>query len=249
VAGPKSNRIGIYFVQCIYLGALALIAWLNFADGIPAALKFAPTYGPVPSAVLWYGALGGVLISLAGVHDHRYDWDETYWTWHIIRPFVGAAVAVIAVLIIQAGILAVGVDLESNAKGQSVSNGQPIKNLFYFLVAFLVGYREETFRGMVKRLGDVVLASESSGVTPVIRQVDPNSGPAAGGGAKVTIRGSGLSGTQTVQFGGKAATKVTNASDAELQVEVPPGNAGDKVAVGVVTAKGSATAIDAYTYT
>lgn len=102
---------------------------------------------------------------------------------------------------------------------------------------------------MVKRLGDVVLASESSGVTPVIRQVDPNSGPAAAGGAKVTIRGSGLSGTQTVQFGGKAATKVTNASDAELQVEVPPGNAGDKVAVGVVTAKGSATAIDAYAYT
>lgn len=116
MADTKSNRIGIYFVQCIYLGALALIAWLNFADGIPAALKFAPTYGPVPSAVLWYGALGGVLISLAGVHDHRYDWDETYWTWHIIRPFVGAAVAVIAVLIIQAGILAVGVDLEATPR-------------------------------------------------------------------------------------------------------------------------------------
>jgi len=243
VAGPKSNRVLIFFVQCIYLGVLALIAWLNFADGIPAALRFASTYGPVPSAVLWYGALGGTLISLAGVHDHRYDWDETYWTWHIIRPFVGAAVAVIAVLIIQAGILAVGVKLDSSG------GDQPVKNLFYYLVAFLVGYREETFRGMVKRLGDVVLASDSTGVTPVIREIRPSSGPAAGGPPKVSIMGGGLSGTQTVQFGSKASPDITNASDSEVQAEVPPGKAGDKVAVGVVTAKGSATAIDAYTYT
>src|SRR5205814_7605200 len=101
------------------------------------------TFGPLPVGVAWFGALGAVLISLTGVFEHEHDWDASYWPWHVARPLVGVAVGVVSVLIMQAGILAVG---------STPTKTDVPKNLLYYLVAFLVGYREETFRELIKRL-------------------------------------------------------------------------------------------------
>jgi len=40
--------------------------------GVPALL------GPLPVGVIWFGALGAVLISLTGIFEHHIDWDPTY---------------------------------------------------------------------------------------------------------------------------------------------------------------------------
>ncbi len=94
-----------------YLVGLFLFGLLFFVES-PAEpfvkFKALPFYGPIPSGVLWFGALGGVLISFVGIHEHRHDWDPKFLSWHLARPFVGAAVAVVAVLIVMSGILAVG---------------------------------------------------------------------------------------------------------------------------------------------
>lgn len=79
-----------------------------------------------------------MLISLTGVFDHEHDWDKDLWPWHVTRPFIGFALGIVSVLIFQAGILAVGTTAAANT-GTS-------RNRLYFLIAFIVGYREETFR-------------------------------------------------------------------------------------------------------
>ena len=236
-----NNRIAIFWLQMLYLLGLGVLAWVNVAPGVDESLKFPARFGPVPTAVLWFGALGGVLISLTGTTEHRYNWDPAYWTWHVARPLVGAAVAIIAVLIIQAGILAIGVD-PANPQSNAIT-----KDLFYYLVAFIAGYREETFRGMVKRLGDVILTSDDRGAAPAIVAIDPDHGPAAGG-SPVAITGGGLSGIESVLFGVNRAQQIHVVSDAEITAVAPPGSAGQKVAISVAKPKVSAAAIQAFTY-
>ena len=39
--------------------------------------------GPIPLGVPWWGALGGVMISLTGVFRHPHEWDDSYNKWHV----------------------------------------------------------------------------------------------------------------------------------------------------------------------
>ena len=110
-------------------------------------IPLADSLGSVPLAVIWFGALGAVLISLTGIVEHAHDWDKSFALWHLSRPLVGASLAVIGVLIVQAGVLAIGSTPSASAETP--------KNLLYYLIAFLVGYREETFRELIKRLVDL----------------------------------------------------------------------------------------------
>src|SRR5207247_1270413 len=105
-----------------------------------------------------------------GVFEHEKDWDESYWPWHLARPLIGIALAVVAVLMFMAGVLAVGSTPTATA-------GTP-KDLLYYLIAFLVGYREETFRELIKRLVDIVLApGGASNPVPTISAVNPAQAP------------------------------------------------------------------------
>jgi hypothetical protein len=102
--------------------------------------------------------LGAVLISLTGIFEHEHDWDEGLWPWHLARPLIGMGLAVVSVLILQAGILAVG----------ATPQPQPTipKNLLYYLVAFSVGYREQTFRELIKRLRAMKTANNLCSCVP-----------------------------------------------------------------------------------
>src|SRR5437588_5323406 len=130
------SRVSIFIVQIFWLvllGALAAVFFIN-----RSLILLPDSLGSVPLAVVWFGALGAVVISLTGIVEHAHDWDESYALWHLSRPLVGASLAVVGVLILQAGVLAIG--STPNASATPVP-----KNLLYYLVAFLVGYREETF--------------------------------------------------------------------------------------------------------
>ena len=194
--------------------------------------------GALPTPVLWFGAVGAVLLSFNGIFDHVNDWEEGYVLWHVARPFIGATVAVVAVLIVIAGILAVGSNPDPTATAKKPSD------TFYFLVAFLVGYREETFRDLVQRLGDVILApgetppSTGAGRRSVVTVVSDVNPPTGRAGDVVGISGSGLEGATDVQFGSVSAPSIDNASDTSLDAVVPPGEAGSEVEVVVTTPSG-----------
>jgi hypothetical protein len=215
-------RGGVFFLQLVYLAGLGALAGLFF-NGVWIHRE---TLGTVPIAVPWWGALGGVLLSLTGVFDHKHDWQRSYAYWHWARPLVGLVIASFVVLVFQAGVLAVGKDLKPAA---GVTNAQ---NLFYYVLAFIVGYREETARALIKRVSDVMIgpgdaAPPAAAPAPAITALEPAS---AAAGTEVQVTGTGLGTVQAVSFGGAGAV-FSAVSDTQLTVTVPAGGPG---AVSVV---------------
>jgi len=233
---PLGSKSAVFGVQIVYLTILATLAIIYFVDR--NMLDLPPTLGPVPEPVPWFGALGAVLISLVGITEHMHDWDPAYRFWHWSRPLLGASFGTISVLIFQAGILAVGTQPAINGGGVS-------KDLLYYLIAFVVGYREETFRELIKRLTDVIFSPGQDGGTVVVNSMAPQTGPASGG-TTIMLLGSGFDSTDAVRFGSVQATFHID-GDGQLTVTCPPGQAGATVTVSV-TAKSASAIAGAFTY-
>lgn len=81
---------------------------------------------------------------------------------------------------------------------------------------------------------------------PTIAGLTPNSGLTVGGDS-ITVNGTNFNGSETVTFGGAAATSVTFVSATSLTV-VTPAQADGVVDVVVTNGNGSATLVDGFTY-
>jgi hypothetical protein len=209
--GPLTSRLSVFFLQVGYLGLLAVIAILYF-KGIWIHRQ---NLGTVPIAVPWWGAIGAVLLSLSAVFEHRDDWKASIAPWYWARPIFGVFMASFGVLVFQAGVLAVGRDLKP---APGATNTQ---NLFYYVLAFIVGYREETARTLIKRVGDVIIgAGESDAAKLPVIAYAPATGAA---GSSMTVTGSGLAGIHGVDFGGTATTFTVD-SDSQITVDIPQGS-------------------------
>lgn len=272
------DRKTTFILALLYLTVILSIGLIFFVKR--SLLFFVPdAFGPVPLGVPWFGALGAVLISLTGVFEHEHDWDLSYWPWHVARPLIGVALGVVSVLILQAGVLAVGstpiqpaaaptptpastqpaptstptpaatqptptpTPVPTQTPAAPPAQNQPAKippNLLYYLVAFLVGYREETFRELIKRLVDIILAPGNvKAATPTIQAVNPAQAP-HGTPTPVVITGSGFSGAQSVKFGNAAAQFTVN-GDGKLTATTPALPAAGTVVLTVTTKNGSAS--------
>jgi hypothetical protein len=161
VAIPDGRgRLLIFWIEMAYMLVLLGVAAAYFLVP-PVGQTLPKSLGPIPVGVPWFGALGAVSIGLQGVFVHRHDWDSGYDLWHIARPLVGIVLAIVAYLGFIAGILATG-----NTKVQTGAGTSPTDNIIYYLVAFIVGYREEVFRSLLRRLADVILTPGDPGPTP-----------------------------------------------------------------------------------
>jgi hypothetical protein len=151
---------GMFLLQLAYLVVLVVVfvlfeTWSEFRDALPADL------GPLPIEVPWFGALGGSLISLTGIFQHSCSWDDCYKYWHYARPFIGGVIGSLGALVffVLSDTAISGTTTAANATAFDV-------------VAFLVGYREESFRELIKRATDLVLRppdnppAQPSGGTP-----------------------------------------------------------------------------------
>jgi len=221
------QRVFVYETLCLLL--LWALALLYFKDKLPIE----HTLGPMPLPVPWFGALGAVLISLAAVFDFTGKAWRTRWElWHYSRPVVGATVAIVAVLIFQAGILSIGSD-----PTPSSSHGGT-KDIAFYVIGFIVGYREATFRELVKRVVDVIL-SPGTTPAPVIATVTPKQGPLAGG--EISITGSGLGRVLSVRVGSQEA-EVVEGGDNQLIVRLPTAASAGVVPITIETQDGSVAA-------
>jgi hypothetical protein len=135
----------------------------------------------LPLWVPWAGALGGATISLVGVAGHGAEWaGPQYAYWHLARPLLGAISATVSVLILLFVLRGVDPDVVPTAADGLDAAGTAV----LVVIAFVVGYREETFRELVKRVVDVILgpgekeASERLSLEPDVTTL---SFPAAGG--------------------------------------------------------------------
>jgi hypothetical protein len=135
---------------------IVVLGWLAFAlanHWAPVAHVHDPFGGTVPFAVPWAGALGGVAISLVGIADHQIDWNPARFAyWHLVRPVLGLLFGTVAVLIVV--LLLQNVKATQTTSGGYTTTGAAI----LAVIAFVVGYREATFRALVTRVVDVILA-------------------------------------------------------------------------------------------
>ncbi|MGH9100946.1 MAG: hypothetical protein ACRDV8_12055 [Acidimicrobiales bacterium] len=143
-------------VQLGYLAALVVLALLHFHWSWAHRL-FGASLGPVPLAVPWWGALGGITISLTGLFKHSDSWERRYETWHIARPIMGAIMGSVGYLIFIVVIRSTG----ASAPTTTGTGGAA-----FDLVAFLVGYREAVFRELLRKAVDVLLSPGSSSSGP-----------------------------------------------------------------------------------
>jgi len=152
----------IYVVELAYLMILLLGATLfndpTGAHGLWKLLHLLPDpVGPIPLAIPWYGALGAVTIGLFGLFQHSDSWDSSYLHWHIARPFTGGTLGLLAYLIFLVVVDATG--------AQAKKAGHP--EYVYYLVAFIVGFREQTFTTLIKRAADLFIGPGDNGGTAV----------------------------------------------------------------------------------
>jgi hypothetical protein len=120
--------------------------------------------GMLPIAVPWFGALGAVTISLAGVFFYAdAGWDKRYNYWHIGRPLFGAVLGVVAfflfILILSSAGTKIPIFEQSPKPGAK-------EYIIYYVLAFLVGYREETFRELIQRVTDLILKPGNPAAPP-----------------------------------------------------------------------------------
>jgi hypothetical protein len=140
-----SGRETIFIVEIVYLLLLAVIFFVyEISSGVRSALP--SSLGALPLGVPWFGAVGGTLISLTGVFKHADSWDPRLELWHWGRPLVGAFVGSIGALMFLV--------IVDSAAAQPKNTNAAV----FDVVAFLVGYREETFRSLIKRATDLLLS-------------------------------------------------------------------------------------------
>lgn len=111
--------------------------------------------GPLPFEVIWFGAVGGSLISAQGLFKNNRRWKRSYDYWHYARPLLGALMGTLGCLVLI-------VLNEAATKRTGTSN--PV---FYDVVALAIGYREESFRSLLTNLIDTLILP--GGKKPAVR--------------------------------------------------------------------------------
>lgn len=160
---PKLKPSFFFWLGMIYTGVLLLIATIYLL--LPDMPKFLG--GILPIAVPWFGALGAVTISLEGVFMWNKQWDEKYNYWHIGRPLFGAVLGIVAFFFYVLLIKASGSEIAFLNDGTKGS--EPKDLIIFYMVAFLVGYREETFRELIKRVTDLILKPQTqTALSPIV---------------------------------------------------------------------------------
>jgi len=148
----------LFPLELAYLLALGALAYWY---AVPRTIEIGPVALPllremmppiiagVPVSVPWFGALGAVLIGLYGIFDHSHrDWQRALNKWHVARPFTGAVLGTVGFILFAAVIRATGV---------TATPQDSLSKLVYFAIAFVVGFREETFRELIKRVADMIV--------------------------------------------------------------------------------------------
>jgi len=216
---PKIQQLGPSFFFWLAMMYTALLLLMGGIYNV-SVLDLKPTLvgGILPVAVPWFGALGAVTISLEGVFLHNQEWDRRHNYWHIGRPLFGAVLGIVAFFLFVVIGSAAGTPPKFLDSAPGSADAPPLKDfIIYYVLAFLVGYREETFRELIKRATDLILK--------------PGTPPPAAAAVTFTLGGAPQ---QQIQFaataGGHAAAPVTvgvlNSGNAPLMapvVTVTPG--------------------------
>jgi hypothetical protein len=138
--------------------AIFPVVWMLGLLGFQVLVRFLQSWQLFPSfpqvyfGYLWAGMIGGTTIVLWGIvkHSAELNFDHTYTIWYLLKPGIGAVMAVVAVLVMKAGFLSVEGEIQ-------IKNQIPL-----YLLAFVVGFSERFFLRILDRVITAVLGGDSS---------------------------------------------------------------------------------------
>jgi hypothetical protein len=181
----------------------------------PSSLPFPKVVAGLPLGVPWFGALGALGVSLSALSFHRR---------------LGPRMVVLARLTSADGCRGrqhqrARVPRRHPRRAAEPQTGSPIAStkILYYVIAFVVGYREASFRELLNNVTDIILWSSGARQPTSVTGRAPDSGPA---GTEVTIYGNGLGAVNSVTFDGISAT-IKSAADSKLLVDAPDHNDGE----------------------
>lgn len=154
-----------YLYACGWMfGLVLLVLYLGQQPPLPKSSWTFSFQEVLPLWVPWAGALGGSFVSLVGVAGHTRDWRPSLAYWHLARPVLGAFSGTIGVLIVVLVIKSVQPTtiVDKASEVPPLYDNAGIATLS--VIAFVIGYREATFRSLVERVVDVILAPGATGV-------------------------------------------------------------------------------------
>ena len=172
---------------------------------------------------VWFGALGGIVISLKGVYDHCCDngaWDRCFELWHIGRPVSGALTGLITLVLL----------LSTNPTS---TPSEPV----VYAIAFIFGTQERRFFNFLSEVAALVVRvpNDDKDTTLKASDIEPAEGKP---GAAVLITGNGFSQGASVTIGANPLGNVVVSKDGKSIVGVVPAGTG-AVDVAVTNANGA----------
>jgi hypothetical protein len=156
--GP-GHLLAITLTELVVLVMLLLswrFGWLRVGE-LPQEIG-----GVLPLIVPWGGALGGVTISFVGLAQHWSKWStnakegERWNTWYLVRGPVGAIMGSVGALALVLVLGSIGTtdtgEVDTSARGAAI----------LMVLAFVLGYRQQTFAQLISRVVDVILGPGES---------------------------------------------------------------------------------------
>jgi hypothetical protein len=157
------NFVELVLLVLLFVGWQWEWRWLGH-DRLPAVL-----WGVFPIVVPWAAAWGGWLISVKGVVGHwkqssspnlrtrqaqRLSWNA----WYLVRVPMGIVLGTVGALlaVVFAGLVGTGADGRIDTS--------PLGTLTIALVAFVLGYRQQSFDALVQRVIDLITAKAEKAV-------------------------------------------------------------------------------------
>lgn len=141
VATPNNTKLNWTVLVWPFFYIVVLVALPIFRNAFAGSLPHYILYPfqNMPLSVLWFGTLGGLLVSLYSIITNK-EWSGPFSLWHMFSGMLGALYGLISYLLIVVLINAV-----------TISNNFDRNSVAFDVFAFLFGFGQSTFQGMLKR--------------------------------------------------------------------------------------------------
>jgi len=226
-------RIGIFIFDIVVV--IALLAAGVIYVKYPATFALGSVNLDIAVRATWFGALGGIVISLKGVYDHccqNGKWDDCFDLWHIGRPISGGLTGLITLVLLLA-----------------VNTSAPNEPVVY-AIAFIFGTQERRFFNFLSEVAALVVRvpnDDPNAAGLKITDIQPAQGKQ---GDAVRITGQNFAQGATVTIGTNPLANAVVAQDGTSIAGNVPAGAPGVVDVTVVNPNGDRAVLKGkFTYT
>jgi hypothetical protein len=229
----RITRAGIFTYDLLVLALLVILgAWyIEF----PRTFTLDNELYNLTIESMWFGSLGGVIISLKGVYDHSDaadPWQGSYNLWHVGRPISGAIAGLMTVVLLKA----------INANGE-------LTRPAVYAAAFILGTQERRFFNFLYEVARLIVQVPEEAKTGLsVTDIQPTKGSPGG---VIVISGQGIDSGTVVKLGSSAVQNLVISRDgATAAGKIPEQATGASTVDVTVSNSGNSVVLEGrFTYT